>query len=74
MSVPTLTIRTPYSIRHNTEGVVTSPVLSKHNDKATEQYVIVIPYPRGLYGIYCLSPRAKAINYMWHEGVWYNDF
>ena len=25
-------------------------------------YVIVIPYPQGLYGIYCLNPRAKAIN------------
>ena len=35
-------------------------------------YVIVIPYPRGLYGIYCLNPRAKAINPMWPKGVWYN--
>ena len=34
-------------------------------------YVIVIPCPWGLYGIYCLSPRAKAINPIQPEGVCY---
>ena len=33
-------------------------------------YAIVIPCPRGLYGIYCLSPRAKAINPMRPEGAY----
>ena len=37
-------------------------------------YVIVIPCPRGLYGIYCLSPRAKAINSIQPKGAWYNYF
>ena len=31
-------------------------------------YVIVIPCPQGLYGVYCLSPRVKAINPMQSEG------
>ena len=38
------------------------------------RYVIVILCPRGLYGIYCLNPRVKAINSIRPEGAWYNYF
>ena len=51
-----------------------SKIIPAFDLKGFMVYVIVIPCPRGLYGIYCLSPRAKAINPMRPEGAWYNYF